>query len=100
MPLDVTLSEEERDQWIARMAEEVARRRMEAPAVLFLELHRPLSFLSSQALIVAAPFLGVFVGPENVLKLSRILEDPKNIERLMDRIEEQAALRTGEGVGP
>jgi len=93
MPFEVDLSSEERDRWIERTAEEVVRRRLEAPVALFLEMHRPLSFLGSQALIVLTPLLGVFVGVENVLKLSRVLEDPRNVERLVNRIEELSALR-------
>ena len=43
---------------------------MEAPAVMFLEMHRPLSFVGSQALIVGSPFLGPFVGIEKVQVIS------------------------------
>jgi len=93
MPFEVTLTDEERDQWIEKMAEEVVRRRMETPAVLMLEMHRPMAFLSSQALIVATPFLGAFVGTDNVLKLSRLLEHPRNVERLVERIEELSVER-------
>jgi uncharacterized membrane protein len=87
MPLDVTLTDEERDRWIQRMAEEVARRRLEVPAVLLLEMHRPLTFLASQALVVSTPFLGALVGPDNVLKLSKLMEDRANLDRLLERIE-------------
>jgi uncharacterized membrane protein len=80
MPLDVTLTDEERDRWIQRMAEEVARRRLEVPAVLLLEMHRPLTFLASQALVVSTPFLGALVGPDNVLNRA-------NLDRLLERIE-------------
>lgn len=91
MPFEVTLTDEERDAWIERAAREVVRRRMEVPAVFMLEMHRPLSFLGSQALIVATPFLGALAGTDNVLKLSKLLEDSRNVERLVDRIEELAA---------
>ncbi len=91
MPFEVTLTDEERDAWIERAAHEVVRRRMEVPAVFMLEMHRPLSFLGSQALIVATPFLGALAGTDNVLKLSKLLEDSRNVERLVNRIEELAA---------
>lgn len=90
MPLEVELTDSEREAWLDKAAEAVVRRRLEAPAVFFLELHRPLSFLSSQALIVAMPFLAGLVGADNVLKVSKLLEDPRNVERLMDRIEEKS----------
>lgn len=87
MVFDAELTDEERDRWLERMAEEVVRRRMETPAVMALEMHRPLAFLGSQAVIVATPFIAPFVGPENVLKFSRLMQERGNIERLIDRIE-------------
>ena len=91
--LEATLTNEERDRWLDRMAREITRRRMEAPAAFALALHRPLAFLGSQALLVAMPFFAGLVGPENVMKLSRLMEDRRNIDRLLDRIEELAAER-------
>ena len=93
MSFEATLTDEERDQWVDRMAHEVAKRGLHTPAVMFLEMHRPLAFLGSQALIVATPFLGAFVGTDNVLKLSKLVQDEKNVERLICRIEELAAAR-------
>ena len=96
MPFDVTLTEEERRLWIDRMAEEVVRRRLEAPAAFMLELNRPLSFLGSQALVVLTPFLGPFFGTDNVLKLSKVFEDRRTVEHLIDRIEVLAVQRATE----
>jgi hypothetical protein len=63
---------------------------METAAVLFLELHKPLAFLGSQALIVGSPFVGPFVGIENVHRVSKLIADRENVERLIRRIEEVA----------
>ena len=93
MPFEVTLTEVERDHWIERMADEVVRRRMEVPAILMLEMHRPLTWMGSQALIVATPFLGALAGTDNVLKLSKLMEDRQNIDRLIQRIEAMAPQR-------
>jgi hypothetical protein len=92
--LEATLTTEERDRWLDRMAREITRRRMETPAAFALEMHRPLAFLGSQALLVAMPFFAGLVGPENVLKFSRLMEDRQNIDRLLDRIEELVAERS------
>ncbi|GIV15815.1 MAG: hypothetical protein KatS3mg022_1250 [Armatimonadota bacterium] len=82
------LSDEERDAILERIAQGVVRRGMAAPAVLFLELNKPLSFVASQSLIVLTPFLAPFVGIENVHRYSRLLEKRENVERLIERIEQ------------
>jgi hypothetical protein len=90
------LEPEERDAFLDRMAREVTRRRLEAPAILALEMHRPLMFLGSQALAVFTPMLAPAFGLENLQKLYRILEDRQNLDRFIERIEELAALRIQE----
>lgn len=92
--LNATLTNEERDHWLDRMAQEISRRRLETPAIFALELHRPLAFLGSQALLVAMPFFAGLVGPANVQKFSQLMEDRQNIDRLLDRLEVLAAERT------
>ncbi len=82
------LNEEERDAILERIAQGIVRRGMAAPAVLFLELNKPLSFVASQSLIVLTPFLAPFVGIDNVHRYSRLLEKRENVERLIERIEQ------------
>jgi hypothetical protein len=82
------LSDEERDATLERIAQGIVRRGMAAPAVLFLELNKPLSFVASQSLIVLTPFLAPFVGLENVHRYSRLLEKRENVELLIERIEQ------------
>lgn len=85
---DDELSEQERDAILERIAQGIVRRGMAAPAVLFLELNKPLSFVASQSLIVLTPFLAPFVGIDNVHRYSRLLEKRENVERLIERIEQ------------
>ena len=82
------LTDEQRDAILERIAQGIVRRGMAAPAVLFLELNKPLSFVASQSLVVLTPFLAPFVGVENVHRYSRLLEKRENVERLIDRIEQ------------
>jgi len=82
------LSDEEREAILERIAQGIVRRGMAAPAVLFLELNKPLSFVASQSLIVLTPFLAPFVGLENVHRYSRLLEKRENVELLIERIEQ------------
>jgi hypothetical protein len=76
---------------VDRLARFVVDRGMEAPAVLFLEMHKPLSFLAGQSALVAAPLLAPFVGMDRLRDLSELLSEPDGIETLLRRIEDYAA---------
>lgn len=93
--LETPLDEQERDRILDRVAREVTRRRLEVPAILALEMHRPLTFLGSQALVVFTPLLAPAFGLDNLEKLTRLLQDRGNLDRLLDRIENDVARRDG-----
>lgn len=82
------LKEEEIEALIEKAAGEIRKRRLEAPAILFLEMNKPLSFLASQSAIVLSPLLVPFVGFDNVNDYSRLLESRDNVERLIRKLEE------------
>lgn len=84
------LSEEETQQVIDEIASAIVKRRLETPAVLFLEMHKPISYIAGQGLIVAMPVLGPMLGPERMAKFSRLLQKRENVERLIQRIEEMS----------
>ena len=92
-PGDLSLSPEERDRLLDRVALEVTRRGLETPAILALELHRPLPFLAQQFTVLCQPMLAPLVGWGTLDNLIRLLDDPRNLDRLLNRIEEQASLR-------
>lgn len=81
------LTEEETDELIERAASEIERRKLEAPAVLVLEAHKPLAFVGSQTSIMFAPFIAPFLGFEFVNNYSRLFAKRENVERLLLRIE-------------
>lgn len=93
LDLEKPLSETEIDNAVNAVAERIVGRRLEAPAMLFLEIHRPLSFVASQGLLAALPLIGPLVGADRVLGASKLLENRANIDRLISRIEEMAAAR-------
>lgn len=95
LPLQIDLPEEERDSLLDRLARAVTERRLEVPVILALELHKPLAFLGSQALVVFTPLLAPALGLERLQKATRLLEDPENIERLIVRIEARVEARDG-----
>ncbi len=84
---DAELTDEERDTLIAQLAERVARHGMATPAILMLEMHKPLAFLAGQSLLIGSGFLAPLFGPQNVRKYVRLLESRENIELLIQRIE-------------
>ncbi|MCX7688976.1 MAG: hypothetical protein N2045_13505, partial [Fimbriimonadales bacterium] len=51
------LTEAQKQELIDALAQKVVKRGLSSPAILFLELHKPLAFIGSQAGIVFAPFL-------------------------------------------
>ncbi len=88
------LTDEERDRFIDKIATNVVKRGLETPAIIFLEMHKPVSFFASQGLVVFSPFMAPFVGFDNVQLASRLLDKRENVERLIQRIEELAAPRS------
>ena len=78
---------------IDRMAEWIAARSLETPAVLFLESLRPLSFVGSQALIFLGPFAHVLFRTPDYDRLARLLERRENLELLVRAVESAADAR-------
>jgi hypothetical protein len=72
-----------------RVAHEVAKRRMQAPALLFLETVRPLNFVGSQVLVFLQPIAGAVFQGIQWERLGAILEQRESIDLLIRRIEEQ-----------
>lgn len=85
------------------LIDQVARRLvgcgLEVPAVFFLEMNRPLSFITGQAMLLGAGVFAPFVGLERWNEFALLLCERDNVERLLRRIEELSAdpsARTGE----
>ena len=89
---DAELPEDERDRLIESLVEKVHRYRMESAAIFFLEMHKPLTYVASQSMLLGSGFLAPLFGPENVQKYAKLFETRANVERLIVRIEERHAL--------
>ncbi len=85
---DADLPDATRDTLIEKIASRVVQLGMAAPAVLVLEMHKPLAFLASQSLLLGSGLLAPIFGPQNVQQYVRLLESRENIERVIQRIEE------------
>jgi len=92
---DAPLTEEARDQMVNKIADAVGKWRMEVPAILFLESGGPLSPLAGQGLVAFSPFVAPLMphGLSDVQKLSKFLEQPENVRRLVDMLGDKLADR-------
>jgi hypothetical protein len=81
------LEPERRDFIINYMAEKIDKYAMGTPAIVFLEAARPLSFIGGSIMWGAAPFLNIFVNDQYTKEIALFLEDRKNIEALIQKIE-------------
>ncbi len=77
-----------REQLIDDLARRAARGHVTAPAILFLEMHKPLAFLGAQFLWAAQPFLAVWFSHADVREIARLLEDPASVDQLIERLSE------------
>ncbi len=81
------MTAEEEQRLIENVARLVVNKGMEAPAIMFLEATRPLSFIASQLAIVAlGPLQWLFEleGP----KYTGLFMKQENVTRIVERIEE------------
>lgn len=85
---DAPLADADRDRILERLAGAVRKWRMEVPALLLLETTAPLSHLGGQGLIAFSPFVAPLLprGLADVQRLSKFLERPDNVRRLIDLI--------------
>lgn len=71
---------------IQTLAISLAQRGWGAPAVMFLELLKPFSFICSQTMLLVEPLLSPLVGGQG-RRYAALLEDRANIERLLEALE-------------
>lgn len=81
------LTLEEEDQLLDKLAEDIQKRKLEAPAIAFFELHKPLANVGGHLALAASPFLVPILGYKNVNNYSRLLSKRENVEKLLCRLE-------------
>lgn len=89
--LDQEIPPEKCAELIDKIASEVVKRRLEIPAILFLEMHKPLTYIASQGVVVFSPFMAPFFGFQNVQLAWKLMEKRENVENLICRIEEMSS---------
>jgi hypothetical protein len=87
---------ERRDELLDKVAEKIAQYGLITPAILFLEGHRPFSFIASQGVHFFAPFGDTFMGAPYMSELAFLMQDRENITLLVERLEALARQRNEE----
>ncbi len=89
LPPPTGLSPEERTRFRRALARKIVEKRLTVPALLILESIQPISFLSSQVLIFFSPLIETFFSRADwYTLLTEILEDRRELRRLIQDIEE------------
>lgn len=94
-PRPDTLSAED-DALLLELARKIQHRGLSAPAILWLESLRPLSFLGSQAMHFLNPFVQLMVSSETFGRLAAILEERGHLERMLRHLEAVAGGSAGQ----
>ena len=89
-PGPLVVTEEEREV-VDRLCRIVVRRRMNVPAVAFLEMSRPLNRVAAQALAFFQPVASVALTGDDYNRFAQFLEKSGSVDYLCRRIEELAA---------
>ena len=87
------LTEEEVTSLCQKIATHITKRKLEAPAILMLELHKPLANINSHLALMFSGFISPIVGYDMFNDLTRLLANRDNIERLLLTIESQVEER-------
>jgi hypothetical protein len=78
---------EREKQVVDRVCEETVRRGLATPALVFLEIFRPLNYVGSQALHFFRPIVTVILDGDGYQRFAEFLERRGSIDYLRERIE-------------
>lgn len=76
------------DDLVERIAQRVVDMGMGMISIAFLESLKPLSFVGSSILVFARPIFNVFFDGVGYDRFIELVEDRRNIDHLVDRIEQ------------
>lgn len=87
------------EQLIEHLTEQISRLRLTAPALLLLQVARPLSFIASQGLLLCQPLLSFVYDAPRVAEYAELLADRASLDRLVARLEAEDSARGLAGKG-
>ncbi len=80
-------SPEQLDEFIDTLAKLIVSRQMSAPAIMTLEMVKPLTLVGQSALMLFGPLLDLIFDPVKMEKFQAVIGDRKRVEQLMNTIE-------------
>lgn len=92
-----SVSEPAISEFIESTASAIVRRRMTTPALMTLEMVKPLSFLGYSAMAAFSPILEAIFDQRKTNAMTALLGDRDRIERLMETIEKLEKQKSKEG---
>ena len=87
------LKPERRDEILMAIAKKVEKYNLITPAILFLQMSKPLSFVGSQAVLFGAPIAGAFIDERLIEDFGQVMADRENVERLLTLLEDREEVR-------
>lgn len=82
-----SFTDEELDLFSKDLARLVCQRKMAVPAIMTLELAKPVSFVGANSMLFFTPLLELIFDKEKLQKFHAIAEDRKRLEQLITNIE-------------
>jgi len=79
--------ENQREAMVERLSQRIEAWGLQAPAILFLEINKPFSFLASQMLLLSQPVFRAFGQGQAVSAWAEALEDRETLEQIINRLE-------------
>lgn len=82
----ITLSNSDQE-FITRLAKRIQKSGFVTPAVLFLEMTKPLALLGSHAMVFFGPIVNSFIRADGYYHAAELFEEPDTVEFLLCEIE-------------
>lgn len=76
----------EEDAILEKIAGLIAKKGMTAPAIVFLEMHRPLNFLGGQMMHFLSPFMDMVYKGDEMERLAEILNLEAGFEEFINKL--------------
>ena len=86
--LSSKFSSEELDEFINSLAKLIVSKQMSAPAIMTLEMAKPLSLVGQSTLMLFGPLLDLIFDSVKMEKFQAVIGDRNRIEQLMNTIED------------
>ena len=74
-------------QFLIDIAKKIKSKNLNITSIFFLEMMKPLSFISSQTMIFFGPIFSAFIKPDSYYRAAEIFENRDKVDFLLKEIE-------------